>query len=108
MSALFNLDNPIWRFMGKLVDVCILTILWFVCSFLWIPIVTMTVFGESLHILVFIASFLPAAVLSGPSTTAVYYVTLKLVRDEESYTTRSFFKSFRENFKQGCIIGAIM
>lgn len=82
MGNLFNLDNPVWRFMGKLVDVCILTLLWFVCS---LPIVTI-----------------------GPATTAVYYVTLKLVRDEESYTVRSFFKSFKENFKQGAIIGIIM
>ena len=28
MGSLFNLDNPIWRFMGKLVDVFILTLLW--------------------------------------------------------------------------------
>ena len=34
--------------------------------------------------------------------------TLKLVRDEESYTVRSFFKSFKENFKQGSVIGIIM
>ncbi len=82
MSGFFNLDNPVWRFMGKLVDVCILTILWFICC---IPIITI-----------------------GPATTAVYYVTLKLVRDEESYTVRSFFKSFKENFKQGTVIGIIM
>lgn len=74
MGSLFNLDNPIWRFMGKLVDVFILTLLWAVCC---IPIITI-----------------------GPASTAVYYVTLKLVRDEESYTVRSFFKSFKENFKQ--------
>lgn len=82
MSNFFNLDNPVWRFMGKLVDVCILTILWFICC---IPLITI-----------------------GPASTAVYYVTLKLVRDEESYTVRSFFKSFKENFKQGTIIGIIM
>ena len=77
MGSLFNLDNPIWRFMGKLVDVFILTLLWAVCC---IPIITI-----------------------GPASTAVYYVTLKLVRDEESYTVRSFFKSFKENFKQGSV-----
>lgn len=82
MGSLFNLDNPIWRFMGKLVDVFILTILWAICC---IPIFTI-----------------------GPASTAVYYVTLKLVRDEESYTVRSFFKSFKENFKQGVVIGLIM
>ena len=82
MGSLFNLDNPIWRFMGKLVDVFILTLLWAVCC---IPIITI-----------------------GPASTAVYYVTLKLVRDEESYTVRSFFKSFKENFKQATIIWIIL
>ena len=43
----------------------------------------------------------------GASTTAMYYVTLKLVRDEDGYTIRSFFRSFRENFKQSTIIWLI-
>ena len=43
----------------------------------------------------------------GASTTAMYYVTLKLVRDEDGYTFRSFFKSFKENFKQSTIIWLI-
>ena len=82
MGGLFNLDNPVWRFMGKLADLMLLHLLWFICS---IPIVTI-----------------------GASTTAVYYVTLKLVRDEEGYTTKSFFKSFKENFKQSTIIWLII
>lgn len=81
-SGFFNYDNPVWRFIGKFFDVLILNILWVVCS---IPIVTM-----------------------GASTTAVYYVTLKLVRDEEGSTIKSFFKSFKENFKQSTIIWLIM
>ncbi|MFQ9510793.1 MAG: DUF624 domain-containing protein, partial [Lachnospiraceae bacterium] len=59
MGGLFNLDNPVWRFIGKLVDVALLNLLWIICC---IPIVTI-----------------------GPATTAMYYVTLKLVRDEEGY-----------------------
>ncbi|HIS55346.1 MAG: YesL family protein [Lachnospiraceae bacterium] len=82
MSNLFNMDNPFWRTMGKLVDVAWLNILWLVCS---IPIVTI-----------------------GPSTTALYYVMLKLVRDEDSHNTKSFFRSFKQNFKQGVIIWIIM
>ncbi|MDO4295732.1 MAG: DUF624 domain-containing protein [bacterium] len=82
MGGLFNLDNPLWRFMGKLADLMLLNLLWILCS---IPIVTM-----------------------GASTTAVYYVTLKLVKDEEGYTARSFFKSFKENFKQSTIMWLII
>lgn len=80
-SGFFNYDNPVWRFIGKFWDVILLSILWTICS---IPIVTI-----------------------GASTTAMYYVTLKLVRDEDGYTIRSFFKSFRENFKQATIIWLI-
>ena len=81
LSGLFNYDNPVWRFIGKFWDVLILNVLWLVCS---IPIVTI-----------------------GASTTAMYYVTLKLARDEDGYTIRSFFKSFKENFRQATVIWLI-
>jgi|InofroStandDraft_1065614.scaffolds.fasta_scaffold40924_1 Predicted integral membrane protein len=82
LSGIFNYDNPVWRFIGKFCDIMILNVLWIICS---IPIVTI-----------------------GASTTAVYYVTLKLVRDEEGPTIRSFFKSFKENFRQATVIWLIM
>lgn len=82
LSGLFNYDNPVWRFIGKFFDIMVLNILWCVCS---IPIVTI-----------------------GASTTAAYYVTLKLVRDEDSGTIKSFFKSFKENFKQATMIWLIL
>ena len=82
LSGIFNYDNPVWRFIGKLCDVLILNVLWIICS---IPLVTM-----------------------GASTTAVYYVTLKLVRDEEGPIIRSFFKSFKENLKQATVIWLIL
>ncbi len=81
-SGFFNYDNPVWRFIGKFGDLILLNILWLVCS---IPIFTI-----------------------GASTTAVYYVTLKLARDDDGYTIRSFFKSFKENFKQSTIIWLIL
>ena len=68
LQGLFNYDNPVWRFIGKLGDLILLNILWIVCS---IPIVT-----------------------AGASTTAVYYVTLKLVRDENDSTIKNFFYFF--------------
>lgn len=82
MGNIFNLDNPLWRTVGKLVDVCLINIIYMI---LCIPIVTI-----------------------GPATTALYYVMLKIVRDEESHIYRMFFRSFKENFKQGTIIGVIM
>ena len=81
LAGLFNYDNPVWRFIGKLWDVLVVNILWIICS---IPVVT-----------------------AGASTTAMYYVTLKLARDEDGYTIRSYFKSFKENFKQATAIWLI-
>ena len=68
--------------MNKVADLCILNIICLVCC---IPIVT-----------------------AGASITAMYYVTLKMVRNEEAYIVRSFFKSFKDNFKQATIINLIM
>ena len=75
-------DNGFWRFMGKLWDALVLNILWMVCC---IPLVTV-----------------------GAATTAVYYVALKLARDEEGYVISSFFKSFKENFRQATALWLVL
>lgn len=82
LQGIFNYDNPVWRFIGKLGDLMILNLLWIICS---IPIFTI-----------------------GASTTAVYYVTMKLVRGDDGYTFRNYFKSFKENFKQATAIWLLM
>ncbi len=81
MGAIFNLDNPVWNFMSKVADLIILNILAIVCS---VPIVTI-----------------------GASWTAMYFVTIRMVRKEESYIVKDFFRSFKENFKQSTIIWLI-
>ena len=82
LQCLFNYDNPVWRFIGKLGDLIVMNILWTICS---IPIFTI-----------------------GASTTAVYYVTLKLVRDEDDSTIKAFFRSFKSNFKQATAIWLLL
>lgn len=81
-DQIFDFDNKVWRFIGKFFDIIILNLLWIICS---IPIITI-----------------------GAATTAVYYVTLKLARDEEGSIVKGFFTSFKENFKQSTIIWIIM
>lgn len=77
MKNFFNLDSPFMVFLSNLTDVVILNVLCLICC---IPIVTI-----------------------GPSITAMHYVTLKMVREEEGYVVKSFFKAFKENFKQATI-----
>jgi uncharacterized membrane protein YesL len=44
----------------------------------------------------------------GAATSAVYYVTLKMAKDEEGYIIKNFWKGFKQNFKQGIIIEFIL
>lgn len=78
---IFNLDSPVMQALGKVADLMWLNILTMICC---IPIITI-----------------------GPSLTAMHYMALKIVRNEECYITRGFFKSFKENFFQGMIIGIL-
>lgn len=49
-------------------------------------------------------------VTAGAAFTAMHYVCLKMVRGEEGYITKEFFKSFKLNFRQATIIwlGALL
>lgn len=82
MGNLFNIDSPLMRFLTRLCDLMILNFLCMICC---IPIVTI-----------------------GASVTAMYTITLKMVRGEEAYILKGFFKAFKENFKQSTIIWLIM
>ena len=82
MTDLFNVDGPVLQFVNKIVYSVYLNILWFLCC---IPVITV-----------------------GASTTALFYVTLKISKNEEGNITKAFFRSFRENFRQGTLIWLIL
>ena len=72
------MDSPLMRFLTKIADLMVLNILFCVTS---IPLFTV-----------------------GASWTALYSVTLKMVRDEEGPVFRSYFQSFRQNFRQATLL----
>ena len=78
----FQLDSPLMNFLNKVADLMWLNILTMVCC---IPIVTV-----------------------GASLTALHYMALKIVRNEECYITRGYFKSFKENLKQATVIWLLL
>lgn len=82
MGKFFDMDSPVMRFLGRVGDMMILNILVMICC---IPIITV-----------------------GAAFTAMHYVLLKMVRDEEGYLLRGFFKSFVQNFKQATLIWLLM
>ncbi|MBQ8638609.1 MAG: YesL family protein [Lachnospiraceae bacterium] len=82
LTGIFSPDNKFTNFLSKIMYLAWLNLLWLICS---LPIITI-----------------------GASTTAVYYTTLRMARDEESYIARDFFHSFKENFRQATIVWLIM
>ena len=82
MNQILNPDNPVIRFLGRLFDLVVLNIIFLL---LCIPVVTI-----------------------GASITSLYYVLLKIVRGEDPYILRSFFKAFRQNFFQSTVIWIIL
>ncbi|MBO4902802.1 MAG: YesL family protein [Lachnospiraceae bacterium] len=81
MSRIFSVEGPLFSGLDRLADLFWLNILFLICS---IPVFTI-----------------------GASTTALYYVTLKMVKNEEGGITKSFFRAFKANFKQGTAIWLI-
>ena len=79
---LFDLDGPLMTVLNKIADMMILNLLAIICC---LPIFT-----------------------AGAAFTALHYVCLKIVRNEEGYIAKSFFKAFKENFKQATVIWMIM
>lgn len=82
MGKIFDMDSPVMRFLSRMADLMIMNLIMTICC---IPIITI-----------------------GASVTAMHYVMLKMVRGEEGYIVKDFFKSFKQNFKQSTIIWLIM
>lgn len=78
MAKFFNPDSPLMQFLTKLADLMILNILFWVSC---LPIVTI-----------------------GAAWTALYAVTLKMVRDQEGSIVKSYFRAFRSNFRQTTVL----
>lgn len=82
MGGFFRLDGPFFKYGTILCDLIILSILWFL--------------GD-----IFIVTI-------GASTTALYYVTTRLIASHEGYVTKDFFKSYFSNIIQGCVAGVFL
>ncbi|WP_029231258.1 YesL family protein [Butyrivibrio sp. VCB2006] len=122
MGKIFDIDSPLMHALSKLADVMWLNILTLLFATPLIIEQAVTIGGYLVQIaageitnldgIVFyvVVAWLGGIVCSiplGPALTAMHYVLLKIVRDEDSYVTKSFFKSFKENFKQGAILQVI-
>ena len=123
MGKFFSLDSPFVAGLTRLADVMWLNVLTLIFA---VPLIIeqVLILGPAVSPLmteggrfsydIFVAAVMwawiigiPLSAICGPACTAMHYVVLKMVREEDSYVTKSFFKSFKENFKQGIILQVI-
>ena len=78
MRKIFDMDNPLMQALSIAADLLALNLMVLVC---FVPIIT-----------------------AGAGLTAMNDLVVHLVRQEESYLFRPFFRSFRENFKQSTLL----
>ncbi len=72
MQGAFDPENGFWSFIGKVCDICLLSLLWLVCSL--------------------------GVITSGAATVSLLSYALKQADDTEGYALRSFFAGFRRSF----------
>lgn len=77
----FSADGGFYKFLSRFWDMVKLNFLWILFS---LPIVTI-----------------------GAATVAAYSVSLKMIDDSEGYIGRQFWKAFKDNLKQGILLGII-
>lgn len=75
---IFAYDGAVSKFLERIFDLMLLHILWVVFS---LPLITI-----------------------GASTTALFTVTMRMVRKEEGYVLKSFLRAFRDNFMKSTVI----
>ena len=82
MNWFFDTDKPLMRALTVVADLMILNILTILCS---IPIVT-----------------------AGAAVTAMYYVAIRIIRNEDGSMLKDYFSAFRSNFKKATVLWLIL
>lgn len=82
MKSLFNLDNPFMQALARIGDLMILSVVTLV---LCLPVVTF-----------------------GPAVTALFRTVYALTRDTCGALIPTYFRAFRDNFKQAAVVGLAM
>lgn len=77
MNSMFSLDNPVIHFLSEVGDMIVANLLFLICS---IPIVTI-----------------------GASWAALMKITQNIAAQEDQMLLATFFRAFRENFRQATI-----
>ena len=78
INRFYDSDAPVWNAIGKMADVAVLSVLWTICS---VPIITM-----------------------GAASAALMRCSLNMHTQEGNWRARSFFRYFRDNFRNATLL----
>ena len=81
-SAIFDLDNPVFRFLSRIVDLAVLNVIFLISC---IPVFTM-----------------------GTALSSLYYVCINDWDPQNAHIVKKYTKSFKENFKKSTALWFIM
>ncbi|WP_339234023.1 YesL family protein [Oceanobacillus sp. FSL W7-1281] len=82
MDSILKIDGPVYRLLSRIVELILLNILFILCC---LPVITI-----------------------GASITALFSITLKMVKGEEGGIINGFWKAFKKNFKQSTLVWGIL
>jgi uncharacterized membrane protein YesL len=82
MRWLFDIENPVMRYILKIFDCMCLSLLWLACC---LPILT-----------------------AGAATTALYATVYRYLRKDEGHLLRTFLSAFRENWKRSTLVWLVI
>lgn len=82
MKRIFDMDNPFWRALSVAADLLVLNLLTLLCS---LPVIT-----------------------AGAAITAMNDGVIHLVRQEETYVVKPYFRAFASNFKKGTFLWLLL
>ena len=82
MKRIFDMDNPFWKALSVAADLLILNLLVLLCS---LPILT-----------------------AGAAITAMNDIVLRMVRQEDGYVVKPFFRAFAANLKKGTLLWMLL
>lgn len=82
MGRLFNLDGKVYKFLDRIANCMIVSILWTIFS---LPLFTV-----------------------GASTTALYHTIHKVIINDTGHILQEFWRAFKSNFKQSTIVWLLL
>jgi uncharacterized membrane protein YesL len=82
MRWIFDIENPVMRYILKIFDCMCLSLLWLACC---LPILT-----------------------AGAATTALYATVYRYLRKDEGHLLRTFLSAFRENWKRSTLVWLVI